>query len=120
MSRARNITHNGVTMSAAGWARQIGVSPSTILSRLRYGWSVEQAVTITERWTHPNKRQTRTEHDMRDAVRLFADEMHGAIDAFEQGMLNRLKGVAVTPPGEGENFPNGATDRSFSSAQDSL
>ncbi|WP_334437257.1 hypothetical protein [Bradyrhizobium sp. AZCC 1610] len=91
-------------MSVSDWARQIGILPSTITKRIDAGWSVEQALTIKRRWTHPIKPQAQADHEMREAVRRFACEQRRAIDAFEEDMLDRLKGVAMTPPGEGREL----------------
>lgn len=40
----RLVTFNGETRTVTEWARHIGVSPPTLLSRLNGGWSVERAL----------------------------------------------------------------------------
>lgn len=49
------ITFNGLTMTAAEWSRQDGVTVAgnTILRRIRDGWSIERALFETSS-THPN------------------------------------------------------------------
>lgn len=47
-SNARNalrITHNGITDTAEGWARRLGVSARNIRQRLSRGWSSDRALT---------------------------------------------------------------------------
>lgn len=44
-STVLRLTHNGKTMNATQWATELGVSPNTLRSRLRIGWSVERALT---------------------------------------------------------------------------
>jgi hypothetical protein len=117
MPRVRKITHDGVTKSVTEWARHVGMLPSTITKRIEAGWSVEQALT-KQRWTRPIKPQAEGLDDIRKAVRRFACEQRRAIDAFEAEMYERLKGVAVTPAGEVENFPTCRSDRWSSSSQD--
>lgn len=41
----RRITHNGVTKSMAGWAREVGVTREAMRQRLAKGWPVALAVT---------------------------------------------------------------------------
>lgn len=44
------ITFNGVTMSAADWARHLGFKDRhSVLDRIRSGWSVEKALTTPPR-----------------------------------------------------------------------
>lgn len=38
------LTHNGETMSVAEWAEKLGLKRWTIHNRLKYGWSVERAL----------------------------------------------------------------------------
>lgn len=40
----RMLTYNGETLSLAEWNRRLGCSPTTILCRLKNGWSVERAL----------------------------------------------------------------------------
>ena len=42
----RLLTLNGITQPMVVWAEQLGISPGTIRSRLRYGWSDEDALTL--------------------------------------------------------------------------
>lgn len=50
------LTHDGVTMTVAGWADQTGFAYHTIMSRLKHGWTTKR--TLTEplrrsgRWPH--------------------------------------------------------------------
>jgi hypothetical protein len=44
-SSARILTHAGRSMCVTDWAEATGIGKRTILSRLRYGWSVEEALT---------------------------------------------------------------------------
>lgn len=41
------LTANGVTDTVANWARKTGIGPKTIAYRIKNGWSVEQALTVT-------------------------------------------------------------------------
>ena len=43
----RRLTHNGETKTLAEWSKQIGVSLPTIWARLKYGHSVEKALSST-------------------------------------------------------------------------
>jgi len=40
------ITHNGETLTQAEWAQRCGIDNCTLASRLKRGWTVEDAVTI--------------------------------------------------------------------------
>ncbi len=42
---AKRITANGKTQTVKNWASELGVSPSTIDSRIKNGWAPERAVT---------------------------------------------------------------------------
>ena len=42
--RTRLLSHGGRTQTLASWAREIGVSHSTILTRLRRGWPLDRAL----------------------------------------------------------------------------
>lgn len=42
---ALRLTHNGITDTAAGWGRRLGMRPGFIRGRLFHGWSVERALT---------------------------------------------------------------------------
>lgn len=44
-SNCIKLTHNGITRNATDWAIAIGMSPNTLLMRLRLGWSTERALT---------------------------------------------------------------------------
>lgn len=48
-SKCSNITYtlNGETLSVPQWAARIGVKPQTIRNRIRNGWSIEDALTLT-------------------------------------------------------------------------
>jgi hypothetical protein len=39
------LTHDGITLTIAQWARRIGMHPNTLSERLSKGWSVEKALT---------------------------------------------------------------------------
>jgi hypothetical protein len=41
----RLITHDGVTLCVVEWAERIGISYAALTSRLKYGWSVVDALT---------------------------------------------------------------------------
>lgn len=40
----KNITYKGITKTIAEWARHLGISPITIRSRLRNGWSTDKSL----------------------------------------------------------------------------
>ena len=42
----RLLTHLGRTQTSAQWSRELGISEQSIHSRLRYGWSVENTLTV--------------------------------------------------------------------------
>jgi hypothetical protein len=46
MKRNRVLEWNGRSLCVCDWAKQLGISPITLRSRLRLGWTVEQALTI--------------------------------------------------------------------------
>jgi len=46
-NNVRLITFNGRTLSVTGWARLLGLSPSTISKRLKAGWTIEATLTTT-------------------------------------------------------------------------
>jgi len=49
------ITHDGVTMTRAEWARKLGIPYFTLRSRMdNYGWSFAQAITM-QRWKRIRK-----------------------------------------------------------------
>lgn len=41
----RLLTHRGRTLTVTQWADHLGVGKTTLFQRLRYGWSVEKALT---------------------------------------------------------------------------
>ena len=45
MRANRYLEHDGMRLTVAQWARHLGMHPNTIRSRLRYGWSVADALT---------------------------------------------------------------------------
>lgn len=42
----RLITHDGMSLSLAGWARETGIKAGTIKARLLAGWSIEKALSL--------------------------------------------------------------------------
>ncbi|UVO33793.1 hypothetical protein KUL72_19930 [Bradyrhizobium arachidis] len=46
---ARTLTHAGLTLTISDWAKRIGQTPQFINSRLRKGWTVEEALTVSKR-----------------------------------------------------------------------
>lgn len=56
MRTNRVLEHGGLSMSVAGWAEKLGVKQNTLLYRIRRGWSVEEALTIT---VHPRRKAIR-------------------------------------------------------------
>ena len=40
------ITHHGMTMTQAQWARRIGIKQSTLHARLKTGWTVDRALSV--------------------------------------------------------------------------
>lgn len=51
----RSVTHwltlNGVTLCLTDWARIVGLWPKTILSRIRSGWTIDEALLIPSQTT---------------------------------------------------------------------
>lgn len=52
----RNITFRGETLTITEWARRIGASDNVISLRLKYGWSIEKALTTP---VSPRKKNNR-------------------------------------------------------------
>ncbi len=52
------LTHNGKTATPAEWSEITGIKDVTIKSRLRYGWSIEKALTAPVRAKAPNEEIT--------------------------------------------------------------
>ena len=46
------ITYNGITQTAAAWAKNLGLSKSTVWNRIKAGWNIEEAVTTTKAGTY--------------------------------------------------------------------
>ena len=44
--RAHWLTMNGETLLLSDWARRYGLKSTTVLERIKHGWTVEQAITI--------------------------------------------------------------------------
>ncbi len=42
---AHGITYNGETLTLSEWARRVGIKHGALFSRLRNGWTVEEALT---------------------------------------------------------------------------
>ena len=51
----RVLSYNGESHCVSEWAEMVGIPSHTIISRLRYGWSTEDALTVTP--THRNARR---------------------------------------------------------------
>jgi hypothetical protein len=45
MRTSVRLTHDGRTQCVSAWAREMGLSATTLVARLRNGWSVERALT---------------------------------------------------------------------------
>lgn len=43
------LTYNGVSKTLKEWATDIGISTDTLSARLKYGWTLEEALTIKRR-----------------------------------------------------------------------
>lgn len=46
---SRYLTHDGLTLTVANWARRLGIHRNLLFTRLRSGWSVEKALTTPTR-----------------------------------------------------------------------
>jgi hypothetical protein len=44
--KVRLLTYNNQTKPLTIWAKEVGISPSTIKGRLRRGWTIEKALTV--------------------------------------------------------------------------
>jgi hypothetical protein len=42
------LTHNGKTQTVFQWASELKISPKTLLSRLRIGWTVERTLSTPQ------------------------------------------------------------------------
>lgn len=49
---SKYLTYNGVTKTQAQWCREFNINPTTFLDRLKRGWTIEQALTISTKGTH--------------------------------------------------------------------
>ena len=45
-----NITHNGKTQTAKQWAKELGIHPQTLYSRIKNGWTVERALSLPRKY----------------------------------------------------------------------
>jgi len=63
-SRSRLITAMGRTLTPSQWEGEVGISAKTIRSRLGYGWSEEDAVTVPVK-LHDRVRKSSTEYARR-------------------------------------------------------
>ena len=43
-SESGHITYNGKTQSSFAWARELGISPTTLARRLKAGWTIQNAM----------------------------------------------------------------------------
>jgi len=52
--RTNNVfyTYNGKTQTAKQWCNEYGVSQTTLNDRLKRGWTLEQALTISTKGNH--------------------------------------------------------------------
>lgn len=57
-SHHRMFTAAGSTKRLADWAKELGISPGTILDRIKYGWSIEDALTTPRLSGRRSGRQT--------------------------------------------------------------
>ena len=53
--RNRRITFNGETLALVEWSERVGLSQKTLLSRLRRGWSVQDAFTLPRKQLAPGR-----------------------------------------------------------------
>lgn len=53
----RVIEHDGQTLCAAEWARKVGISPQHLITRLKQGWSVADAITCPKGTKNPGCRK---------------------------------------------------------------
>lgn len=69
----REITFNGKTQNFEDWARELGLNPSTLRSRLDRGWPLERVLTHTPRRGTPGEtgRHKLTEAQVREIRRDF-------------------------------------------------
>ena len=76
---SRNITLNGSTMTLSAWAEERGLNIATLHSRLRNGWTLEEALMI------PSGRRERT---IDEAERTFRNKARRAVRlALKRGTL---------------------------------
>ena len=46
-----NLTHNGITKTAAEWAKSLGLAKGAVWNRIKAGWPVDKAVTMRKAGT---------------------------------------------------------------------
>ena len=61
----RVLDHAGLSLILADWALRLGMKPGTLSARLRYGWSVEQALTRPVEARRPYHEWTKHNSDPR-------------------------------------------------------
>lgn len=49
MRAPKYLRHRGMTLTLAQWAQNLGMSKETLVARLRYGWTVDEALTTPPR-----------------------------------------------------------------------
>ncbi len=49
-SKGTYVTVDGVTLKLTEWAKKTGIGRTTIAQRVRYGWTLEKAVSTPKQW----------------------------------------------------------------------
>lgn len=77
------IDYDGTTMCLEAWAEELGIKSNSILTRLKRGWSIGQALLLEPRFEK--------EYD----GRLSEDELKALVLAVEGGMKQTTYGKAI-------------------------
>ncbi len=84
-TRNRLVTHVGRTQTVAQWAAEIGVDPNTLLYRLRRGWTIEQALSPTQRNTLRKQKRSEERAQRRRACETCGAEFFPRKWQLDQG-----------------------------------
>ena len=74
----RFFTHDGRTMCMEDWSKELGLSPGTLARRLKWGWSVERALTTPGR---PGQKKGANRMGVRCKFRCESVEDNGSPDS---------------------------------------
>lgn len=86
-NRAKTYTHDGRTLTLADWALATGLSKDTIYGRLRAGWSIEQALTLSDGRSGADRAARHTINGETKTLKEWADHVGITYD----GLMGRMR-----------------------------